>query len=213
MEIVGIVGDTTQAFEAAVQPTLFVPYEQFPIDVLAGMYRNLSIVLKTAGDPIAVASGLRAAMQDIDRDQPLVRVRTMEEAMSESVAQPRLRTALLAMFSLVALALSLIGVYGVMAYVVGQRLNEIGLRMALGASQGDVLGMVLKQGLALTGAGVVLGFVSVRIIGKYVGEIHQMGALVFFASAFVILAAAIIASAVPAARAARVNAVEALRTE
>src|SRR5262245_7567527 len=69
MEIVGIVGDTRQAFEAAIQPTLFVPYEQRPIDILAGMYRNLSIVLKSSGDPIGVAAGLRSAMQEVDRDQ------------------------------------------------------------------------------------------------------------------------------------------------
>src|SRR5262249_56754878 len=96
--------------EADTKPTTSVPYRQYPIDVLGGMYRGLSIVLKTGGDPRALAGTLRAAVTSVDRDQPLARVRTMEEAMSESVSQPRLRTALLALFSAVALLLALIGV-------------------------------------------------------------------------------------------------------
>src|SRR5207248_4659426 len=74
IEIVGVVGDTKQAFEAALQPTVFVPYEQHPIEILGGMYRNLSIVLKAGGEPLMLAGGLRAAIREVDRDQPLVRV-------------------------------------------------------------------------------------------------------------------------------------------
>ena len=85
MEIVGVVGDTKQAFEAATQPTMYVPYAQYPLEILAGMYRNMSIVLKTAGNPASLAASLRAAVAEVDRDQPLVRVRTMEDAMAESV--------------------------------------------------------------------------------------------------------------------------------
>jgi len=110
-----------------------------------------------------------------------------------------------------------VGVAGVLAFSVSSRTREFGIRIAMGALPRNILTNVLTEGVIMAAigvaAGVVLGFVSVRVIGRYIGEIHQIGGLAFFASAFVILAAAIIASAVPAARAARVNAVEALRTE
>jgi putative ABC transport system permease protein len=215
MEIVGIVGDTKQAFEAAVQPTLFVPYEQFPIDVLAGMYRNLSIVLKTTGDPRSLAAGLRAAMQDIDRDQPLVRVRTMDDAMSESVAQPRLRTTLLALFSVVALVLSLVGVYGVMAYAVSERTHELGVRMALGARPTDIRSLVIGDGVRLAAGGIAIGIAGALVTSR------ALGALLFgvsatdpatFAVATVGLALAGLAAAyVPARRASRIDPVVLLR--
>jgi putative ABC transport system permease protein len=215
MEIVGVIGDTKQAFEAAIQPTLFVPYEQPPIDILGGMYRNLSLVLKTTGDPLAVASGLRAAMQEVDRDQPLVRVRTMEEAMTESVAQPRLRTTLIALFSGVALLLSLIGVYGVMAYAVSERTHELGVRIALGAEPGDIRRLVVSQGTRLSAVGIAIGIAGALATSR------SLGALLFgvsatdpatFAIAAVGLAIAGLAAAyIPARRASRIDPVVLLR--
>jgi putative ABC transport system permease protein len=215
MEIVGVVGDTKQAFEAAIQPTLFVPYQQPPIDILGGMYRNLSLVLKTTGDPLAVASGLRAAMQEVDRDQPLVRVRTMEEAMTESVAQPRLRTTLIALFSAVALLLSLIGVYGVMAYAVSERTHELGVRIALGAEPGDIRRLVVREGTRLSAVGIAIGIAGALATSR------SLGALLFgvsatdpatFAIAAVGLAIAGLAAAyIPARRASRIDPVVLLR--
>jgi ABC-type antimicrobial peptide transport system permease subunit len=120
-------------------------------------------------------------------------------------------------FAAVALLISVVGVGGVLAFSVSGRTREFGIRMALGAMPRHILGDVLLEGVTIAGvgvaAGVVLGFAFARVIGNYIAEIHQPGAVVFAASAFVILAAALIASAVPAARAARVNAVEALRAE
>ena len=171
MEIVGVVGDTKQAFEAATQPTMYVPSEQYPIEILGGMYRNLSIVLKTAGDPASAAGGLRAAVQEVDRDQPLVRLRTMDEAMAESVSQPRLRTMLLARFSAVALALSLVGVYGVMAYAASERTHEIGVRMALGASPADIRSLVVGQGTRLGGIGIGIGIAGALATSRGLGAL------------------------------------------
>ena len=128
-------GDTKQSFDAGAKAEYYLPYGQYPHPVLAGMYRNISLVVRTEGEPAALAPSVRAALQEIDRDQPLVRVRTMEQSIGESVAQPRLRTALLTVFAGVAVILAVFGVYGVMAYTVLQRTQEIGVRVALGASR------------------------------------------------------------------------------
>jgi putative ABC transport system permease protein len=215
MEIVGVVGDTKQAFEAAIQPTLFVPYEQPPIDILGGMYRNLSIVLKTTGDAIGVAPGLRAAMRDVDRDQPLVRVRTMEEAMTESVSQPRLRTTLVALFSGVALLLSLIGVYGVMAYAVSERTHELGVRIALGADPGDIGRLVVGEGTRLTAIGIAIGvagaLVSTRALGALLFGVSATDPVTFAIAAAGLSIAGLAAAYIPARRASRIDPVVLLR--
>jgi len=215
MEIVGVVGDTKQAFEAVVQPTLFVPYEQYPIEVLSGMFRNLSIVMKTTGNPIAIAGGLRAAVQSVDPDQPLVRVRTMEDAMAESVAQPRLRTTLLAIFSAVALLLSLIGVYGVMAYSVSERTHEIGVRIALGASPGDIRALVVGGGTRLAIVGIVVGvagaLMASRGLDALLFGVSATDPTIFALAAGSLAIAALAASYAPARRASRIDPVVLLR--
>lgn len=215
MEIVGVVGDTKQAFEAATQPTLYVPYQQQPLEILGGMYRSLSIVLKTTGGAAAAAGGLRAAMQEVDRDQPLVRVRTMDDAMAESVSQPRLRTTLLVLFSGVALALSLIGVYGVMAYAVSERTHEIGVRIALGASASDIRGLVVGQGSRLAAIGVGIGVVGAlatsRALGALLFGVSATDPLTFALAAIGLAIAGVAAAYVPARRASRIDPVVLLR--
>ena len=113
--------------------------------------------MRTTGDPSAIAPSVRAALREIDPGQPLVNVRTMETAMAGTVAQPRLQMILLMVFAGVAVALAIVGVYGVMAYTVSQRVAEIGVRMAIGASPGNVVGMVVRQGAVLAAAGIVIG--------------------------------------------------------
>ncbi len=216
MEIVGVVGDTKQAFEAATQPTMFVPIAQSPLDeILGGMYRNLSIVLKTNGNSASLAASLRAAVAEVDRDQPLVRVRTMEDAMSESVAQPRLRTTLLALFSAVALALSLIGVYGVMAYAVSERTHELGVRIALGATPGDIRSLVVSEGTRLAGIGIAIGIVGAlaasRALGALLFGVSATDPATFGLAALVLAAAGVAAAYLPARRASRIDPVSLLR--
>jgi len=215
LDIVGIVGDTKQAFEGATQPTMFVPYRQTPIALLAPMYQNPTLILKTGGDAAALSGGLRAAMRDIDRDQPLARVRTMEEAMAESVSQPRLRTLLLTLLSGVALALSLVGVYGVMAYAVGERTHEIGVRIALGAAPGDIRALVVGEGSKLAAIGIAIGLVGAlaasRAIGALLYGISATDPATFVASAMGLAAAALAAAYGPARRASRIDPVLLLR--
>jgi putative ABC transport system permease protein len=215
IEIVGVVGDTKQAFEAALQPTMFVPYQQHPIDILGGMYRNLSIVLKAGGDPAMLAGGLRAALRDVDRDQPLVRVRTMDEAMRESVAQPRLRTTLLVLFSGVALALSLVGVYGVMAYAVSERTHELGVRIALGATPAEIRTLVTREGGRLAAVGIALGIAGAvatsRALGALLFGVSATDPLTFAIAAIGLVIAGVAAAYLPARRASRIDPVVLLR--
>ncbi len=215
VDIVGVVGDTRQAFDAAAEPTMFVPYLQHPIQVIGGLYRALTVVLRTDGDPAALAPSLRAAVREIDREQPLARVRTMQEAMNESVAQPRLRTMLLTLFSGVALALSLIGVYGVMAYAVSERTHEIGVRVALGASPTDIRSLVVGEGVRLAATGITIGIVGAlatsRALTTLLFGVSPTDPATFIASAVALTLAAVTAVYGPARRASRIDPVVMLR--
>jgi putative ABC transport system permease protein len=215
LEVVGIVGDVKQSFEAGSKAEFFVPYAQFPDPVLTGMYLNVALVARTTGDPAAIVPSVRAALREIDPNQPLVNVRTMASAMAGTVAQPRLQMTLLLIFAGVAVALAIVGVYGVMAYTVSQRVTEIGVRMAVGASPGNVVGMVVRQGAMLAIAGVVLGLAGAAAAARAVQSLlfvdaRGFDAITFGASAIVLMLAALLASYIPARRAARVSPVTAL---
>jgi putative ABC transport system permease protein len=154
-------------------------------------------------------------VQAIDRDQPLVRMRTMEEAMAESVAQPRLRTTLLAVFTTVALALSLIGVYGVMAYAVSERTHELGVRIALGASAAEIRSIVVGHGARLAAAGIAIGLAGAllesRALGSLLFGISALDPATFAFAALGLTAAALGATYGPARRASKIDPVSLLR--
>jgi predicted permease len=168
-------------------------------------------------DPYALVPAVARTIHEMSADQPVEKASTLGDIRAEVLSPDRLNAIVFGGFAAVALLISVVGVAGVLAFSVSGRTKEFGIRMALGALPRNILGIVLADGVAMAGigvgAGLVLGFILSRVIGKYVAEIHQPGPLAFVASAVVILAAAIVASAVPAARAARVNASEALRTE
>jgi predicted permease len=215
MEVVGVVGDVKQSFEAGSKSEFFVPYAQFPDPVLTGMYLNVALVARTSADPAAAVPAVRAALREIDANQPLVNVRTMESAMAGTVAQPRLQMVLLVLFAAVAAALAVIGVYGVMAYTVSQRVAEIGVRMAMGASPSQVVALVVRHGAALAVAGIALGLVASVAAARAVQSLLFVEArgfppVTFAAAAAVLLLAALAASYIPARRAARVSPVSAL---
>ncbi len=175
------------------------------------------LFLRAKGDPYTLVPAITRTIHEMSADQPVEKASTLGDVRAEVLTPDRLNAIVFGGFAAVALLISVVGVAGVLAFSVSSRTREFGIRIAMGAQPRNILAGVLGEGVIMAAIGVavgmVLGFASVRLIGRYIGEVHQPGALAFVASAFVILAAVITASAVPAARAARVNAVEALRTE
>jgi predicted permease len=175
------------------------------------------LFVRAKGDPYALVPVITRTIHEMASDQPVEHASTLQDIRTEVLAPDRLNAIVFGGFAAVALLISVVGVAGVLAFSVSGRTREFGIRMALGAQPRHILTDVLRDGLVIAcigvGTGVVIGFALSRIIGQYVGELPMPGLPSFIASAFVILAAAVIASAVPAARAARVNAVEALRSE
>ena len=214
MEIVGIVGDVKQSFEAESKAEMFVPYAQFPDPLLAGMYLNVALVVRTAGEPEPVAPSIRSALREIDRAQPLVNMRTMKGTMAGTVAQPRLQMTLLMAFASIAVALATVGVYGVMAYTVSQRTPEIGVRIAVGATPGKVVAMVVLQGARLALLGVALGLIAAALaagtVQSLLFEVKGLDPLTFTVAPVLLGIAALLASYIPARRASRVSPIAAL---
>ena len=213
MTIVGIVKDVrTRGPNRPIQAELFFPYEQHQ-----GPATSLNLVMRTnVMDPLAI--GATAARQIRGRypDVP-VRVETMEMTMAGATATPRFRTVLLVVFAVVALMLAIAGVYGVMAYTVNQRVPEIGLRVALGASPGDVIGLVLREGAALVAIGLVVGaalsYAGAQFISGLLFGVSARDPIVFAAVSALVATAALGACLVPGRRALKVDPLLALRAE
>jgi ABC-type antimicrobial peptide transport system permease subunit len=208
--VVGIVGDVHEHGPAArVAPTLYLPYPQWPDG-------NVSIVAKARnGDASSLVQPLRALLQTLDRDVPMSAVRSMNQITSAAVAQPRLYLVLIASFAGTAMLLSAIGLYGVLAYAVGQRTREIGIRLALGAKQGEVLRMIMTQAGRLAITGVAIGLVAAVIASRALrSQLFQIAPTDTFTYALVgigLLAVALVASWIPARRASRIDPLSALR--
>ena len=212
MEVVGIVGNVKQKLESDAQEEMYVPYMQ-PVLPLFG----LTVALRTSQDPGAMTSALRSAILDVDKNQPLVNVRTMEQSISNSLDAQRFRTLLLGLLAGLALALSAIGVYGVMSYSVNLRTQEIGIRVALGAQWRDVFSLVISRGFALVGTGILIGGIAAwllsRLINQFLFGVHASDPLTFLGVAGMLLVVAFLACYFPARRATRVDPIVALRYE
>ncbi|HZU47342.1 MAG TPA: ADOP family duplicated permease, partial [Mycobacterium sp.] len=212
MTIVGVVGDVRQYGPAiAPGPEIYMPFQQHPARSSA-----LQIVARVKTAPGPIEQAMRRKVHDLSPDIP-VKFTTMEASLSGNIAAPRFRTLLLSIFAALAVALAMAGVYGVMAYVVGQRSSEIGVRMALGAASSDVLGMVLRQAAVLAGAGVAIGIAAAlaasRLLASMLFEVKPADPATYVAVAVAIAAIAIAASYVPARRATRIDPLAALRQE
>jgi predicted permease len=214
MEIVGVVGDVKQSFQVGSKAEIFVPYGQHPEPILVGIYLSTALVVGTKSDPATVTLSVRSAIRAVDPEQPLVNVRTMQTAIDNTVAQPRLQTKLLILFAILAVTLAAVGVYSVMAYTVSQRIPEIGVRMALGASPNRVVAMLVWQGGRLALVGLALGLVAAAFAGRaaenLLFRVDGLDPFTFSAAPAVVVVAAIMATYVPARRAARISPLAAL---
>jgi putative ABC transport system permease protein len=209
--IVGVVGNVKQ-HDLRAPPTMEIDY---PIDQLAWPF--LEFVVRGSGEPGALGGALKAQLADLDPEMPIGKLRTVTELLEANVGAERLSAQLLGGFSLAALLLAALGIYGVVSYGVTRREREIGVRMALGAAARDVLGMILREGLGLTLLGVVLGagaaLVCARFLGSFLYGISANDPLTYAAVALALSLVALAASLIPARRATRVDPASALRAE
>jgi putative ABC transport system permease protein len=211
--VIGVVGDVLhEGLDGAAKAEMYVPVAQAP-----NIQSGPTIVVRTSLDAGPAASELRGAVSAIDRTIAVDRIETMQQLVSGSVAQPRFRTMILAAFSLLALVMASIGIYGVMNYLVIQRTREFGIRLSLGANKTDVLRLVLGRAATLIGAGTCLGLAGsvllVRLITKLLFGTAPLDPLTFAAVPILLAAVALVASYIPARRATRIDPIVALRCE
>jgi predicted permease len=212
MQIVGVVGDIRQYGPAvAPAPEIVMPYEQHPQTVTA-----LDIVVRASVPGSALWGPIQLKVRARSTEVP-VKFTSMEDLLAENTAAPRFRTLLLALFAAIAVCLAMAGVYGVVAYTVGQRSSEIGLRMALGARSSDVLRLILRQGMVLTGIGLTVGLIAAiaatRLVASMLFEVKASDPATYIGVAALLGVVSLAASYIPARRAARVDPASALRRD
>jgi len=208
-EIIGVTQDIKQfSLLGEPIPTMYLP------NINVG---RSNLVVRASGDPLALTSAIRGAVQSIDKDQPIANVATMEEILSRSVGEPRFRTLLLGVFAALALVLAAIGIYGVMSYTVARRTHEIGIRMALGARPKDTLMLIVGQGLGLALIGVGVGFAGAfgltQLLSSLLFGVSPTDLSTFVVIALLLTGVAAVACYIPARRATRVDPMLALRCE
>ena len=210
-EVVGVLGDVPNlAVGTDPQPEIYLPFAQIPS-------ATQNLIVRTAGDPRSVTAAVRARVLALDRDQPVTAVQSMDEVLQAGAAQPRFTTYLLGGLSATAFLLSMVGIYGVIAYSVAERTQEMGIRIALGADNRDILRLVLGHGLVLAGAGIAIGlaaaFALTRLMSSLLYHVSVTDPVTFIAGPALFAAVALLASYLPARRAMRVDPAIALRAE
>ncbi|HKR12251.1 MAG TPA: ABC transporter permease [Pyrinomonadaceae bacterium] len=212
IQVVGVVKDVRQ-FEltAEPRPQMYLSYRQ------AGFFAPRDLVVKTDVDPASMAATVRKTVWEIDKDQPVSNIKTMEEILLDSIARQRFSMLLLAIFAAVALILAAVGIYGVMSYSVAQRTHEIGIRMALGAQTGAVLKLAVGYGLKLVIAGIAIGLIAAffltRVMSTLLFGVTATDPVTFTVISLLLIFVAAVASYIPARRATKVDPIIALRYE
>jgi len=209
--VIGVVPDTKYDSLTDPQlPQIYAPYAQAP-------FIFATLVARTKGDPLASAREIRQAIWSLDRDQPVWKIRTMESVMDSAIRDRRYVAFLLTCFSVLALVLAAIGLYGVLAYLVSQRTAEFGIRMAVGGEPKDILALIVKKGAALTASGLLAGSLAALLLTRLLrNQIYGVGtadAAVYGFVCILLLFVGLLASSIPAFRASRVDPVVALRHE
>jgi putative ABC transport system permease protein len=209
--VIGIVGNVRhRRLDAGAEPELYRPLTQYP-------HGGMTLAVRTSSEPLALARPVSDAIWAIGPNVPITGVRSLEQVVSASVAEPRLTMLLLAVFAAVGLALGGVGVYGVVAHGVAQRTREIGIRIALGAETRAVIGHILGQGMGYAVGGVGIGLVGAMLLSRFmkglVFEVSTTDPTIFAALSLFLVGVAVLASYVPARRASRVDPVTALRDE
>ena len=212
--VVGVVGDVRQTgFYGDQQFELYAPSAQERRSWLAPR----DLVVRTSGDPVSITGAVRQAVWAVDKDQPVSNVRTMDQVFAAAIARERFQMLLLALFAGLALVLACVGLYGVISYAVAQRTHEIGVRMALGAQRSDVLRLVIREGMLLTLAGLVLGtggaLAVTRVMAELLYGVTATDAITFISVGALLLFVALLACYLPARRATKVDPLVALRYE
>ena len=218
-QVVGIIGDVHSFIGSEVRPTVFIASAQTPVGftrLFAGWF-PIHVVVRTAGDPAAFTQQLRATIREADPGVPVGQVRPMADVLASSLSYQRFMMLLLSVFAGLAVTLSSIGLYGVIAFLVAQRTHEIGVRVALGAQTADVLRIVLGRGLALAVGGAVIGVAGAlaltRLLSNELYAVKATDPATFAAVTLLLVVIALLATLVPARRAARVDPIVALRSE
>jgi putative ABC transport system permease protein len=212
-EIVGVADDARYGgMTTPAAPVVYVPYAQG-----AEGGTSMYLVVRAAADPMSLVAPIRQIVAELDRDQPVAGIETMDSRVATSVARPRLQTTVFAVFAIVAVLLAAVGIYGVMSYSVSQRAKEIGIRLALGSSRRDVLSLVFRNGFMLIATGVGIGLSAAlalaRVMRTLVFQVSTTDPLVFASIALLLFVIAGVAAWVPARRAARLDPIATLRAE
>jgi putative ABC transport system permease protein len=210
-EIVGIVGNISHtALSDPQQPEMYVAYAQYAPP-------TMNLVVRAAANPDSLAASLLQTVRGLDRDETISAIRSMDNVVDSSVSQPRFSSTLLSLFAALALVLASVGLYGVMAYSVSQRTNEIGIRIALGAKQTDVLKMIVVQGMTLALMGVAIGLAGALAIGHFLAtmlyQVKPTDPLTLVFMSIALIGVSLLANYIPARRAAKVDPMVALRYE
>jgi predicted permease len=209
--VVGVVGRVKQdSLDSDPRIAFYLAHSQFPA-------RAMTVVVRSGMDQAGLLSGVKNELRNLDADLPMYDVRTMGQRVDESLARRRFSMLLVGVFASVALALATIGIYGVMAYLVNQGAREIGIRMALGATQRDILSLVVRQGMTLALSGVGIGltgaFLLARLIRNLLFGVEATDPVTFLGISLLLALIALVASYIPAQRAARIDPMTSLRCD